>query len=63
MNFEGKVYEIKAEGMKTISNDRALRINQNRLIRLPLQSKNINFQNYSGNLKIQRLNVVRIKTN
>jgi len=63
LNFDGKVVEFKAKEMETISNDRVFKTNQNRLIRFPLSLKNSISKNSHGKEKIERLNVVRIKTN
>ena len=62
LNFDGKVIEFRVKEMETISNDRILKSNQNRLIRFPFSSKNSIFNNFYDDSKIERLNVVRIKT-
>ena len=63
LNFDGKVVQVKAKEMETISNDRVFKTNQNRLIRFPLSPKNSISNNLHGKAKIERLNVVRLKTN
>ena len=62
LSFDGKIVEFKPNKMETISNKRIMKINPNRLIRLPFPLKD-GINDNLGSLKIQRLNVVRIKTN
>ena len=62
LNFDGTISRIHTKGMKTLANKLVLRTNPNCLIRLPLSQKCLGLGDFSDNLGIQRLNVVRIKT-